>query len=323
MDDTEVTLIDDSSENTSSQKTFVFANYRVPAPPGGVPIKKAFVNVAEPVEGQPLSTTVTAPTGRPYQYAGYTIDNVTWGCVADASLESYDPTKGYTLAAILTAKQDYCFGADCNFTLNGKTASVIRSRTSEGREKVLLAVSYGNEEPVKPDTTYITTLNLTVAEPVEGEVPVAELVSPTARQMEAMGYTIRHIYWQPEDTPYDKSQEFDFRVTLEVTDDYTFFTPDVQVTLNGHTATLYGNPLSYYTSNKDKRCIIDWVYTPRKRGDVNDDGSVNTADVVAVYSFIEKGEASGFDREAADVNNDGNVNTADVVAIYSIIINGE
>lgn len=60
------------------------------------------------------------------------------------------------------------------------------------------------------------------------------------------------------------------------------------------------------------------------KGDVNNDGKVNTADVVAVYSFIEKGaEESGFTREAADVNGDGNVNTADVVAIYSIIIKGE
>lgn len=59
------------------------------------------------------------------------------------------------------------------------------------------------------------------------------------------------------------------------------------------------------------------------KGDVNNDGKVNTADVVAVYSFIEKGEASGFTREACNVNGDGNVNTADVVAIYSIIIKGD
>ena len=61
-----------------------------------------------------------------------------------------------------------------------------------------------------------------------------------------------------------------------------------------------------------------------KKGDVNGDGKVNTADVVAVYSFIEKGTASGFTREAANVNGDtnGDVNTADVVAIYDIIIKG-
>ncbi|MBP5731803.1 MAG: dockerin type I repeat-containing protein [Bacteroidaceae bacterium] len=57
--------------------------------------------------------------------------------------------------------------------------------------------------------------------------------------------------------------------------------------------------------------------------DVNGDGFKNTADVVAVYTFIEKGTESGFTREAADVNRDGNVNTADVVAIYTAIIGGE
>ena len=54
--------------------------------------------------------------------------------------------------------------------------------------------------------------------------------------------------------------------------------------------------------------------------DVNGDTKVNTADVVAVYSFIEKGSESGFVRESCDVNGDGNVNTADVVAIYTAII---
>ena len=57
--------------------------------------------------------------------------------------------------------------------------------------------------------------------------------------------------------------------------------------------------------------------------DVNGDGKTNTADVVAVYTFIEKGATSGFNREACDVNADGNVNTADVVAIYTAIIGGE
>ena len=58
----------------------------------------------------------------------------------------------------------------------------------------------------------------------------------------------------------------------------------------------------------------------RNPADVNGDGDVNTADVVAVYSFIEKGEASLFTHEAADVDGDGDVNTADVVAIYAAII---
>ena len=57
--------------------------------------------------------------------------------------------------------------------------------------------------------------------------------------------------------------------------------------------------------------------------DINSDTVVNTADVVAVYSFIEKGNASGFSREAANVNGDEAVNTADIVAIYNYIVGGE
>ena len=55
-------------------------------------------------------------------------------------------------------------------------------------------------------------------------------------------------------------------------------------------------------------------------GDVDGDGNVNTADVVAAYAFIIQGEESGFTDKAADVNGDGDVNSADVVAIYAAII---
>ncbi|MBR3114266.1 MAG: dockerin type I repeat-containing protein, partial [Bacteroidaceae bacterium] len=54
--------------------------------------------------------------------------------------------------------------------------------------------------------------------------------------------------------------------------------------------------------------------------DVDADGNINTADVVAVYAFIIQGEASGFTAKAADVNGDGDVNSADVVAIYTAIV---
>ena len=55
-------------------------------------------------------------------------------------------------------------------------------------------------------------------------------------------------------------------------------------------------------------------------GDVDGDGNVNTADVVAVYNFIIQGEASSITKQAADVDGDGDVNSADVVAIYAAII---
>ena len=315
-----------ASGNTPTQKKFVFADYRVPAPPGGVPIKSVSITVPEPVEGQPLSTEVTNPTGKKYLAQGWTYSTVTWGKEADASLDSYDPTKAYTLAAIVTAKEDYCFGADCTFMLNGKEASIFRSHNTEGREVVMLAVAYGKEEPVVPDTVYITDIDIVLPEPVEGEVPASELISPTAEDMEMRGYELYNVKWYPDETPYDKNQEFEVRVRLKAKGDYTFFAPDANITINGQKATLYGNPAGYYTTNKDTQCNVILVYEPggnRKRGDVNRDGDVNSADVVAIYAYIIEGDASGYTKEAADVDGSGDVNSADVVAVYDIIINGE
>ncbi len=54
--------------------------------------------------------------------------------------------------------------------------------------------------------------------------------------------------------------------------------------------------------------------------DVNRDGTVNSADVVAVYNYIVLGEASDTDGAAADVNRDGTVNSADITALYNRIV---
>ncbi len=56
-------------------------------------------------------------------------------------------------------------------------------------------------------------------------------------------------------------------------------------------------------------------------GDVNNDGSVNTADVTALYGFILNGTTTYV--STSDVNNDGSINAADVTAVYSIILNGQ
>ena len=322
IDDREADLRITSSA-TETQMTFVVDNYVVPAPPGGVPVRSVSISVPEPVEGQPLSTEVTNPTGKKYLAQGWTYSMVTWAHGADASLDSYDPTKAYTLAALVTAKEDYCFAADCTFKLNGKEASVIRSHNTEGREVVLLAVAYGNEEPVEPDTIYITDIDIVLPEPVEGEVPASELISPTAEDMEMHGYELYNVKWYPDETPYDKNQEFEVRVRLKAKGDYTFFAPDANITINGQQATLYGSPAGYFTTNNNTQCTVALVIEKSKKGDVNGDGKVNTADVVAVYTYIEKGDASGFTREACDVNADNSVNTADVVAIYTAIIGSE
>ena len=83
-----------------------------------------------------------------------------------------------------------------------------------------------------------------------------------------------------------------------------------------------GHGCGVYVSEDSKEVATDVVIRSFKPGDVNLDGLVNTADVVAVYAFINFGAESGIDRKCANVNGDDAVNTADVVAIYSIIING-
>ena len=60
------------------------------------------------------------------------------------------------------------------------------------------------------------------------------------------------------------------------------------------------------------------------KGDVDRNGVVNSADVVAIYNFILSGEAeTGISKAAADVDGNGEVNSADIVAVYNIIIGGE
>jgi hypothetical protein len=56
--------------------------------------------------------------------------------------------------------------------------------------------------------------------------------------------------------------------------------------------------------------------------DVNSDGDVNSADVVAIYNYIANADSSGLTEDAADANSDGEVNSADIVAIYNYIQNG-
>ena len=65
----------------------------------------------------------------------------------------------------------------------------------------------------------------------------------------------------------------------------------------------------------------DVVVGAGKAGDVDGDGNVNSADVVAVYNYIIQGAASGITFEAANVNGDESVTSADVVTIYNLIIN--
>ena len=57
-------------------------------------------------------------------------------------------------------------------------------------------------------------------------------------------------------------------------------------------------------------------YTP---GDVNDDGSINIADVTSILSIMAGNQSDTLIREADDVNDDGAINVADVTSVLSIM----
>jgi hypothetical protein len=58
------------------------------------------------------------------------------------------------------------------------------------------------------------------------------------------------------------------------------------------------------------------------RGDANDDGEINTADVVFLINYMFKGESAPDPMELGDANCDGEVNAADVVHLINYLYQG-
>ena len=58
---------------------------------------------------------------------------------------------------------------------------------------------------------------------------------------------------------------------------------------------------------------------PYDRGDVNQDGKVNIADIVLTVRYCEGENPAGFMFKAADINEDGKVDVKDVKLIVDII----
>ena len=58
------------------------------------------------------------------------------------------------------------------------------------------------------------------------------------------------------------------------------------------------------------------------RGDVNDDHSVNIADVTSLIDYLLSGDATAISLGGADVNEDGAVNIADVTSLIDYLLSG-
>ena len=80
----------------------------------------------------------------------------------------------------------------------------------------------------------------------------------------------------------------------------------------------HGGKFKFRINANDMTLTVIPETIPAKTGDVNGDGSVNAADVTALYNFILNGDETYL--STSDVNNDGAVNAGDVTAVYNIIL---
>ncbi len=71
--------------------------------------------------------------------------------------------------------------------------------------------------------------------------------------------------------------------------------------------------------------ITMWRLTKRGgilRGDVDEDGNVNIADVTALIDYLLSGNTDGINLDNADCNQDSNINIADVTALIDYLLSG-
>ena len=72
--------------------------------------------------------------------------------------------------------------------------------------------------------------------------------------------------------------------------------------------------------------ITDGKYSLKKEsllGDVNMDGSINVADVIAIVNIIlgkDNGPIYSYDHVAADMNGDDNINIVDATTLVNVIL---
>ena len=58
------------------------------------------------------------------------------------------------------------------------------------------------------------------------------------------------------------------------------------------------------------------------RGDVDEDGTVNIADVTALIDYLLSGNADGINLDNADCDQDSNINIADVTSLIDYLLSG-
>ena len=68
--------------------------------------------------------------------------------------------------------------------------------------------------------------------------------------------------------------------------------------------------------------ITATVAAPFKRGDVNNDGTVNISDVTSLIDYLLSNNSEGINMQAADVDGNTTINISDVTSLIDMLLSG-
>ena len=73
----------------------------------------------------------------------------------------------------------------------------------------------------------------------------------------------------------------------------------------------------------DATCyVITATVASVKRGDVNNDGTVNISDVTSLIDYLLSGNSEGINLQAADVDENNSINISDVTSLIDMLLSG-
>ena len=98
-------------------------------------------------------------------------------------------------------------------------------------------------------------------------------------------------------------------------------TNNTTLSVGTHTLTWTYSKDSSYDPDGDFFAIRQvYLLTPVTRGDVDDNGTVNIADVTALINYLLSDDSSGINLTAADCDNNGNISISDVTTLINFLL---
>jgi hypothetical protein len=184
------------------------------------PIINAHINVIVPETGvtPSMNATIIRDT------RSFTVSSLEWEPIDDP----FQPETQYKAIATLTANTGFTFTGLENATINGETATIENNTGGT----VMLLYIFGETE-AEPEPTPITSVDITVTAPIDGETP-DDSATGTG------DFTIGSVTWDPVDDPFQSGEIYTVTVTLTANDGFTFIGL-IEATINGETATIQDN----------------------------------------------------------------------------------